>query len=239
MWKLFKESVWDYLIGKVLTVLGTLGTLWAIVVLVKPEYERILPVGIDNRVWYGVALVFMFAILLRTLKVAASYKKRIELTDNIRLVYDERRYKACKQVKRWEGRDIELYRVGIRVIGSEPVESLVVIPGGLRRVNDESYKEIAMSEVKLHPMTENIETIYGGLTSGYYVDVFQHEVGYQQIDISYDQHSEKYIRLENGQYELTLIAKGKPRTSHLGTMVITMKDGHVSVEIKKKDYLGG
>ena len=112
MWKIFKEAIWDYLLGKLFAVLGTIETIWAIVVLAKPEYGNILLPSIDNRVWYGMALAFIFAAFLRILKVASHYKKQIESADNVRLVYNAKRYKACKEIKD----NNEIYRVGIRVI---------------------------------------------------------------------------------------------------------------------------
>ena len=236
MWGLFKESIWDHLLGKVLAVLGAIETAWTIVVLTRPEYGTILPVAIDNRIWYGIALAFMFAFSLRVLKVASDYKRRIESVDNIRFVYNEERYRACKEIR--EGM-IETYRVGIRVIGNEPVESLILIPDDLIRVDDNSYRRIPTSQIKLHPMTESIETIHKGHTPSYYVDVFSHVMGRSRINVCYDKHIEEDIDLPNGQYELTLIARAKPRTNHLGTMVITMSDGKTDIEMKRRDYLGG
>lgn len=237
MWRIFKEAIWDYLLGRLLTVLGTVETVWAIVVLAKPEYGNALLPNIDNRVWYGIALAFMLAVSVRMLKVASDYKKRIESPDNIRFVYNEKRYKPCKQIR--DRGSKEIYRVGIRVIGHEPIESLIVIPDQLIRIDDGSYQAIPTSQIKLHPMIDNIETIYRGLTPAYYVDVFSHVKGRSSINICYDQHIEGDISLKNGQYSLPLIARAKPKTSHMGFLLITMKDGNTSVEMRKRDNLGG
>lgn len=237
MWKLFKEGIWDYLLGKVLTVLGVMETVWTVVVLGKPEYGELLPTSIDNRVWYGIALVFMFAAFLRMLKVASNYKRQMESPDNIRLVYNEKRYKACKEIRDRGAK--EIYRVGIRVIGNEAVESLIVVPDELRRVDDESYKRIPINQIKLHPMVDNNGIVYRGRTPAYYVDVFSHIKGSSRINMCYDKHIEGYIHLPDGEYELYLITRAKPRTNHMGTMIITMNDGNVDIEIKERDYLGG
>lgn len=221
-------------------MIGTIEAVWAVMMLVKPEYGDILFPRIDNRVWYGIALAFMFVAFLRMLKVASNYKKRIESTDNIRLVYNEKKYKACKERKS----DKEIYRVGIRVIGNEAVESLIIIPTSLVRVDGDSYQEIQISQIKLHPMTGKTEVIYRGFTPSYYVDVFSHAfiaytLGSSSINMCYDDYTDASIELTNGQYELMLSARAKPKTIHMGTMVITMIDGNINVRIKKWDYLGG
>jgi hypothetical protein len=69
--------------------------------------------------------------------------------------------------------------------------------------------------------------------------VFDHVETTSQIYICYDRYNEEPINLANGQYELMLSARAKPRTHHIGTMVITMIDGNINVGMKSRDHLGG
>ncbi|MFC2010322.1 hypothetical protein ACFLUL_01920 [Chloroflexota bacterium] len=236
MWGLFKESIWGYLLGKVLTVLGTIETIWAVTVLAKPELGDALPASIDNRIWYGIALGFMFVAFMRMLKVASDYKKRTETTDTIRLVYNPKRYKACSEHN--ESEDKVIYRVGIRVIGNEAIEELIVIPTELCRIDNDSYKPLPIEQLPLHPMQENTSVILRGLTPSYYVDVISHIVGSQQINICHNRYESEPIYLENGIYVLILSARAKPRTIHTRTMKITMLDGNIDIEVEQRDYLG-
>ena len=239
MRKIFKEAVWDYSLGKVLTVLGTVQTVWAIVVLAKPEYGNIILPSIDNRVWYAIALAFVVAAFLRVLKVASDYKKQLEPLDNIRFVCDEERYKPCKEVQMSEYGEVEVYRVGVCVIGNGVVESLIIIPDMLERVDDNSHKITQVSQIKLHPMMGSPEPIYGGPIPSYYVDVFTHVSRTVAIFMCYDNNKEEPIVLPNGRYKLTLIARAKPKVSHTGYMLITMADGKINVEMKQRDVWGG
>jgi uncharacterized membrane protein YjgN (DUF898 family) len=241
MWELFKEYLWKSGWGRLVAVVNGILSIWGIVLIFDPNLSNKLPplIRVDPRMWYGLAIAFLIFTCIWILYKSSQYRRKIESADNIRFVYNANRYKPCKEVQTREHGEIEIYRIGIRSIGSEAVESLIVFPDTLERVDDKSYQRTPISSIPLHPMTGSIGIIYRGFIPSSYVDVFQHVNGAIAIFMCYDNYKEEPIVLANGRYELILLAKGKPKTSHLGTMVITMTDGNISVEIKKKDTFGG
>jgi len=225
----------------VLAVVNGITLIWGVILIFDPSMANQVPplLKADPRIWYGLAIGFLLFTCVWILHKAAEYRRKTESADNIRFVYNAKRYKPCKQVETREGGELELYRIGIRGIGNEAVDSLIVFPDTLERVDDNSYQRTPISPIPLHPMTGNIGTIYRGFTPSSYVDVLRHIDKAIAIFMCYDDYKEEPVVLANGRYELRLLAKGKPKTSHVGTIIITMSDGTISVEVKKRDMYGG
>ena len=222
-----------------MAVLNGVTLVWGVILIFDPSIASKVPplARADPRIWYGLAIGFSVFTCIWILHKAAEYRRKVESTDNIRFVYDTERYKPSKQVTDRGAK--EIHRVGVRVLGSGVVESLIILPDMLERIDDKSYKRTQISQTKLHPMIDNSDPIYGGFAPSYWVDVFSHIIGSPRINMCYDKHTEGDIHLSNGRYELTLIARGKPKTRHMGFMLITMADGAISVEMQKKDMYGG
>lgn len=241
MWEIIREYLLQSGWGRVLAVVNAITFVWGIILVFDPSIANKAPplIRADPRIWYGLAIGFLVFTCIWILHKSHEYRRKTESTDNIRFVYNAKRYKPCKEVQITGHAEIELYRIGIRGIGNEAVESLIVFPDTLERVDDNSYQRTPISSIPLRPMTGSIGTIYRGVIPSSYVDVFRHVNGTIAIFMCYDSYKEEPVVLANGRYELTLLAKGKPKTSHLGIMVITMADGDISVEIEKRDTFGG
>jgi len=239
MWQIFKEYLLYSGWGRIIAVLNGVTLVWGIILILDPSIANEVPplIRADPRIWYGLAMGFLVFTCIWILRKAAEYRRKAESTDNIRFVYDAKRYKPSKQITDRGAK--EIHRVGIRVLGNGVVESPIVLPDTLERVDDKSYKRMQISQTKLHPMIDSLDPIYGGLTPSYWVDVFSHIIGSSRINMCYDKHTEGDIHLPNGLYELALIARAKPKTRRIGIMVITMTDGTIGVEMKKRDIYGG
>jgi hypothetical protein len=86
LWQTLKE------IGrKGLAVLGTLELADSLYHLVAPDTAPKIE-QVDDRLWYGIAFVFLITTALIALNKANTYRKRLEGEDNIRIVYNEKRY---------------------------------------------------------------------------------------------------------------------------------------------------
>jgi hypothetical protein len=239
MWQIFREYLLYSSWARVMAVLNSITLIWGVALIFDPSIANKVPplARADPRIWYGLAIGFTIFTSLWILHKAAEYRRKMEGTDNIRFVYNVERYKPSRQIT--DRGTKEIHRVGIRVLGNGAVESLIVLPDTLERVDDKSYKRIQVSQTKLHAMIDNSDPIYGGHAPSYWVDVFSHVIGSSGINICYDKHTEGNIHLPNGRYELTLIARAKPKTRRMGIMTITMVDGAVSVEMRKRDVYGG
>lgn len=230
MWKIFREVVWDKGWWKVLTVIGSLELLYSLYILVMPDEAVYKPAQIDNKVWYVVAIVLLISVIILVLRGASQYKKHMESKDNIRLVYNER-YLPCRELSF----DEEIIRVGIRTIGIEPVENLIVLPDALERITGRlRYKRIPILQIPLKPMIGKIDRIARGYTPAYYVDVLKHRIGTGQVELCYDNYPSPQISLKASKYELCLIARGTPSESHIRIMTISLDRNYkLGVELNK------
>lgn len=208
MWKLFKEYIWDFVWGKVLSVIGSFTTIWSIVLLFSPSiYNEVPPsIRIDSRIWYGLAIAFLIFVCIRVLYKSSQYREQAEGKDNIQIIYSERRHIECRQTES----GVETIRVGYRVREMEDIEAPVVLPSTLFKISRQlKYTKIPIVSTPLSPMVKTAK-VHHGLPPEYWIDVFRHIIGSSEIEMCYDNFQFPKIPLSSGRYELTLIARGTP-----------------------------
>lgn len=224
MLRIFKESVWDFFWGKVVSVLGIIGIAQTVLSLRDRDYViTVANTDIDYRVWFVFTLALLVAIILRVLYVADKYKSQSESIVKVRIVYNEKNYPACRKT---EG-DVETIRIGYRVIGKQPIENPVVLPSNLFRIDTSvQYTKIPVTQFPLRAMTR-INSVQPGLTPSYWVNVFTHKVGSREIEMCYDNYSEEPLLLSPGCYQLGLIARGTPTGNSVATLHVTVNPDYV------------
>ncbi len=234
MWNILREFVWDKGWGKVFAVLGVIDILVAISFLSFPKLQSSLPSAyqVDNRIWYGTAIAFLITTCILLLRGANQYKMRLEGKHNIRIVYNDKRYDMCREI---EG-DTEIIRAGYRVMGNQPIEDPVIFPSHLFRINN------AIDDIKIPIMSTplsaivKMDKVHPGNTPLHWVNVFKHKLGSPKIEICYDNYSQEPIQLSDGEYELSLVARGTPSENSVASLFITVSADYVlNIEIEGID----
>jgi hypothetical protein len=220
MWKLFKEYVWDKGWGKVFTIVASLELGYSLYVLVAPERVAHTFTQIDDRVWYGIAYLFLISICLLVLRGASKYRKMQENNDSIRIVYNENKYAACREISE----DIETIRVGLRVVGKQTVENPVVLPTQLfKEDSDTKSTRIPIVSTPFSAMVSS-DKVHSGFSPEYWINLLMHKLNSNEIQLCYDNYPSKPISLSVGRYRLELIARGTPSRTAVGTLYITVSD---------------
>lgn len=222
---IFKEAILDSF-RKVGAVLGVAELGWSMLLVVKPEYGDLLPIRIDNRVWYGVALVIIGIAFWRVLKVASNYKKQLESPDNIRIVYDDGRYPDCREIKSiTETTREETIRVGYTTRATEGIEDPIVLPSTLFQITKPKYIKVKIKSSPLSPMVKATKIHYGRKPE-YWVNVFRHIIGVPEIEICYENLPPYKIPISSSKYELTLIARGTGSENTVKTLTIIVSKSY-------------
>lgn len=227
MWKTFKESVWDFLLGKVVSVLGILGTAQTLISLFKPDYVITITntVRIDYRIWFVFTLLLLVGIILRVLHTANHYKRLSEVKDKIGIVYNEKYYPACRQERGKE----EVIRVGIRVIGKVAVENLEVFPSHLELISKIKNKRRKINRFALSPMHPDMlsRPVNPGTIPTCFVDLLRHKLGTRKVAFCYRDYPNEYLSLSVGKYELNISARGRSNQHGFKTLFISLDTQNV------------
>jgi len=203
-------------------VIGFLDLVYSVYVSVTPDVTVLKTGHIDDRVWYGIGFAFLGCVAVLALRGAARYKKQLETEDNIRLVYNEKRYSACREIEL----NTETIRVGYRVIGKNSIDNPVVFTAQLVRVDKAGkYTQIPILEIPLSPLV-SVHQVHPGRTPMHWVNVFLHGLGSNFISLLYENQPAKAIPLTTGQYELTLVARGASSRGNIGTFTIDMNENN-------------
>lgn len=233
MLSLFKEFIWDYFWGKVLSVLGAIETLWAVAVLASPEATSIMPdvLRFDTRIWFGITILFLISLNILILRGANKYKKQLEAEESIDIVYNEKRYLPCRRLQKNE----EVVRVGIRVIGSKAVENIEVFPSLLTHIKKPKNKLIKINKLALNPMFPNMlsKPINPGATPTCFVNIFRHKIDSPDISFCYESYPTELVHLSKGKYELDIRARGRHKQYGLETLLIKV-DNKNSIRVRIK-----
>jgi len=207
MWKIFQESVWSFLLGKVVSVLGVVGTVQTVISLFNPAYViSVVGIKIDYIVWFILTLLLLVGIILRVLQVASGYKHSLEAKDKISIIYNEKYHLACRQ----EHDAIEVIRLGIRVIGKSAVENVEVFPKHLYYRSRAKSKKRRINRFALKPMISTMlsRPINPGIPSTCFVDLLKHKMGTRELCFCYDGLPDEYLSYNAKNYELEVEARG-------------------------------
>jgi hypothetical protein len=235
MWQLFKEFVWDKGWGKLFSLVGFLSTIWSVILMTAPDVYNKVPQSfrIDSRIWYGFTILLLILALIFVLRGASEYKKRLEVGDNLRMVYMARRYPACRDIVN----DEEIFRIGLRSKGTQPIDNPTVIPFSFYRVNNKKYVKISVMQIPLSPMVGTVNRVMVGFMPAYYVNLFKHKLGGADIVFCYDHYESKPLSLSKGKYILTLVARGTPNEENAKTWIIKLnKKNEIDMELERGNY---
>jgi hypothetical protein len=240
MWKVFRESVWSFLWGKVVSVLGILGTAQTIISLFEPNYVITIAnvVKIDYRVWFVFTIVLAIVVILRVLHTANQYKHLLEAEDSIRIVYSEKYYPACRQK---QNNNEEVIRVGVRVIGRNAVENLEVFPSLLSRISKgKKYKRRMINRFALSSMFPDmlLRPVNPGATPTCFVNLLRHKLGTSEVAFCYRDSPTEYMSLNAGKYELDVRARCQSNQYGFRTLFISFDtQGNLTVKPAKESVI--
>lgn len=237
MWRIFRESVWDFFWGKVASVLGIVGTAQTIISLSNPDYViSVVGLRIDYRAWFILTLLLAIGIILRVLSVASGYKHSLEAEDKIGIVYHEKYNPACRQVQNSD----EIVRVGVRVIGKSAVENIEVFPKHLYYKSGVKLKKRTINRFPLKPMISNMlsRPINPGIPTTCFVDLLKHNLGTREVSFCYNGCPDEYIILKARNYELEIEARGGGNQHGYKTLLLSFDaENALKVETVKGDNL--
>jgi len=238
MCMIFKESVWSFLWGKVVSVLGLLGIVQTIASLLEPSYVITIAnvVRIDYRVWFVLTILLATGVILRVLYVANKYKCLLEVEDSIVIVYSESYYPACRQE---QDNSEEIIRVGIRVIGREAAENLEVFPSLFYPVpRIKQYKYRRTNRFALSPMFPDmlLRPVNPGRNPTCFVNLLKHKLGTREVAFCYRDCPTEYMSLNIGKYELDVTARDKNKQFGFRMLLVSFDiSNNLIVEAVKKE----
>jgi hypothetical protein len=169
------------------------------------------------------------------LKGANQYKVKFEGEDNIRIVYNDKRYSSCREIN---GDDIETFRVGFRVIGKKPVRNPTVTPVTFHEVVRPDY--YIKHGILSSPFSQLVQTaeVYPGLTPSCWFNILKHRLNSNFIELCYEGIKLRGIKVRPGQYRLNLVGRGSDSNNNNVTLIISVDDDlNINVDIEGIDYL--